>query len=615
MADFGKRIEVDKEATVYFYEVPAREVDALLLFGATHPNGGGFFCPPQRQTQDSLDFVLDDVNKRTGVVFWSRELLRLLDKDRSGGVLKVSLYRVGDEKVAALVTTSVPILASLPGDAKVYGGALGQFQGVSSGYWTLAIKVEPVPLVHQAAVLNPRSGEPIVAAVREALEDTEQREVLDHYREDLPFAAVFMPPPDGFSPDQLATTPVNQGRVVLAVEQALSARDQPLAADGLYSATAARGEHGEPVLLVRYRPRGQTPLLIETIDSAKQLVPAAFRKPLHSVAHLPLPPGGKIVAVATATDPSVGALNLDEIIGPLDNDLGPGEEGLRVGADVRTYGTEALGWYQSFHNYDENTWGIVLHDWNILCLGWELCETVRRVNSAIRLAEAVEFVRHVVLEHERFHALVDAASVIQELVVGGGRYRRYNSRVYRKALYTIGADEESLANYQAWKQATSFLPVLIADKSLHAPVLEFLETLFLDSPRGYKDFQKGADPLYWRRFANDLFTGGRPDPHRQAPLEGLLHGHPGVLVESRDVPVYITLLSSLGDALSSRRRPRHHSVAPGRRVIVRLLDGTKIISRFKQQNDSFCVLEDGRFPWKDVVMFTAYKKTLGSPAR
>lgn len=59
-----------------------------------------------------------------------------------------------------------------------------------------------------------------------------------------------------------------------------------------------------------------------------------------------------------------------------------------------------------------------------------------------------------------------------------------------------------------------------------------------------------------------------------------------------------------------RSKCNHHSCYPGKRVALKLRDGTTIVGRFAQRdrNRSGLTLEDGRyFPFKDVRIFRVLK--------
>jgi len=56
-----------------------------------------------------------------------------------------------------------------------------------------------------------------------------------------------------------------------------------------------------------------------------------------------------------------------------------------------------------------------------------------------------------------------------------------------------------------------------------------------------------------------------------------------------------------------RRMPNHRSVYLGKRVYVKLRDGTAMVSRFKEKNDRHLVLECGRYRWRDVAVFRIHK--------
>ncbi len=303
---------------------------------------------------------------------------------------------------------------------------------------------------------------------------------------------------------------------------------------------------GYGLLVKRNSQPGEDTLLQKWIDWSKATLPKVYRHPLLSKTRPP----------KTGDSPSSIEVSSQSIFNPLryvefEYDSTRAER--RINRAVRILGTEAFGWYQPFHLYDEDNWGIYLRDRPLLDLAYALRERLDSSGSP-RPNDAFELAARLVVEHELFHARLEFFALNQELTVGSAIYRPYDSNVYRKTVWSkSGALEEALANYVArecikalvnsWRTPRSW------NESGVIEAMSYIDEIFDASPPGYRDWRIGSDPLTWRKLASQVRFGRQKLEGHPAPMEAILKTLPGELLKLDQLHVRITTETSLCDRL------------------------------------------------------------------
>ena len=192
-----------------------------------------------------------------------------------------------------------------------------------------------------------------------------------------------------------------------------------MASDGVYDITLVPFEEGwhiqevgHPGLLVVYTPhppQEETILVEDLISCGRQIVPGAFREPLFRDTTPPGLLGVLGIPVPAALGAILTDLNLLESNDPIEN------AGARIQDAFTRWGTDALGWYQSCHEYDEGFWGIYLHLPSIGDLSRLLLGKLVESGCGGNLSDTFCVVSRLVYEHEQFHSRVDFLALGQEL--------------------------------------------------------------------------------------------------------------------------------------------------------------------------------------------------------
>jgi len=219
-------------------------------------------------------------------------------------------------------------------------------------------------------------------------------------------------------------------------------------------------------------------------------------------------------------------------------------EGELVARDIRTHGTDALAWHQGFHAHSERTWGIYFNapkiDGFVQGVYAAMASAGCWPNFGFLSMAIVEWIG----EHEWFHARVEAALTIAELMGGAARYLPYKKNVYRPLAATSDdCLEEALANYTAQESLlrgqnrwAELLP-----ESDRIAMAAALENEMNASPPGYRAWRRGQDVTSWRTLAWQLATasttaGSASEP---PPLEPMLLGPLPYDHQKTDVAWYV----------------------------------------------------------------------------
>ena len=118
--------------------------------------------------------------------------------------------------------------------------------------------------------------------------------------------------------------------------------------------------------------------------------------------------------------------------------------------DTKAYGFEAIAWFQPYHVWTEETWGIYFDARKLDDLALSFLDDFKsaRVHGSHSLAAPLAF--GLTYAHELFHARVEAALSWLEINALQPRHLRYKQRVYDALRETPDWLEEALANWSAW---------------------------------------------------------------------------------------------------------------------------------------------------------------------
>lgn len=225
-------------------------------------------------------------------------------------------------------------------------------------------------------------------------------------------------------------------------------------------------------------------------------------------------------------------------------------------AAIKTYGFEAIAWYQPFHTFTEDAWGIYF---DAAMLDEAVCALSEDLSDAgiVNLSDALasQLVFGMVYQHELFHAQVEAASSWLELTTGQARFRRYQDKVYRTTFEKPDCLEEALANWWSWSWFKTEAVLLRLSGALPASIpkdsLENIVESTLDmSPPGYDQWRIGHGRDAWRALATQIAAGKveLARPGIGLPIESMLKGPMLFNFQPDDIPMYF-----VGDGQVARR--------------------------------------------------------------
>jgi hypothetical protein len=236
------------------------------------------------------------------------------------------------------------------------------------------------------------------------------------------------------------------------------------------------------------------------------------------------------------------------------------------------YGFEAFAWFQPYHSWTEESWGIYINARKLDSFALSISEELRKqqVNGAHSLAAMLAF--GLTYSHELFHAKVEAALSWLEINTGQPRYLRYQKNVYNVLRETPNWLEEALANWSSWAWYQSDTTRSHIGKRINTfeGLDRVVETLLSLSPPGYRDWKIGAEQTTWRIFSTQMTTAKQkmPAPGIALPIESILTGPLPYEFLSTDIPLRFVESGVIADTLKAL--PATFNV-PGRREIEKAL--------------------------------------------
>jgi hypothetical protein len=325
-------------------------------------------------------------------------------------------------------------------------------------------------------------------------------------------------------------SPLIEGEEAFQVQEAVGGHGSTGSRDGEYEALRMKGVDGKPGLLVRsWTPPNDGVASFPELKAALEAeLPSAFRKPRSAT--LRPPKRGGVVTLDDTTFVDLDGIEEQggQALEIFLEDIGREEmdEQIKKAREaIKKTGTEALGWYQPFHIWDEEHWGIYLHlDW-LMALAWDM-----QWSGRLHSQRALYLLINQLVQHELFHAKTEAALTWLELGALKKKYLKYKNDVYENARGKEFWREEALANWEAMKW--------LKEDCKNREEIRIFEMLFELSPPGYSNWEDGDDVWTWRSFSTELVEGVPfdSDGKRPLPLEGLLRQMAGFELRPEDIP-------------------------------------------------------------------------------
>ena len=243
---------------------------------------------------------------------------------------------------------------------------------------------------------------------------------------------------------------------------------------------------------------------------------------------------------------------------PLQNLFDGGDRNKRIinlRGHLKEQGYEAIAWYQPYHIWTEETWGIYFDGAMLDDLALSFLEDFKTEKVAWSYSLAAFLAFGLIYAHELFHAKVEAALSWQELNAQQPKFLRYQKHVYQALRETPESLEEALANWSAWSWfKTAAVNELAATRANNSEGLErIVEAALSFSPPGYREWRLGKKMLTWRIFCNQLATGkpGIATTGKILPLESLLTGSLPYDFQSTDIPIRFVGSGIIADRLQT----------------------------------------------------------------
>lgn len=357
--------------------------------------------------------------------------------------------------------------------------------------------------------------------------------------------------------------------------KAIAESGWPTARDGTYVGVLSIPDGQQRLGLVTWEPYCGPPSYPEVRWTVQRRLPHALHKPRFTAKCPPKSDTGapslEDIRVVTGLDPG----GPDWIDGVDDLQLDQGNFRQRVDQirrDLNAHGFDVIAWFQPYHLWTEETWGIYFDAYKLDNLALSFLDDFKAQRIHGSHSDAARLAFGLTYAHEIFHARVEAALSWLEVNALQPRHLRYKQRVYNALRETPDWLEEALANFSAWDWFRSG-PVQALFSS-RMPTLDGLQRVVessLDlSPPGYRDWRAGHQAATWRTFATQLTTGSpkQTSPAIGLPLQSTLKGPLPYDFHAADIPLRFVGRGVIVDRLQSH--PATFNV-PARRELERAL--------------------------------------------
>lgn len=325
--------------------------------------------------------------------------------------------------------------------------------------------------------------------------------------------------------------------------------------DGEHHGQIFQGTSFKYAVLLTWQPRGLLPAYPEIRAALQCQLAKAFKNPRSSSVSPPEIPGEIEVLETSGSVESISHINDADINRLSDlriqnNDF---PERVKNGKSIlKEHGFEAIGWYQSHHIWDEDTWGIYLHAEKLEDMACMLHDELSKAGEHSQ-GLAVLLAVNLVYQHEFFHAKVDACLSWLELSSMQAKFLKYQSNVYHAMKGTDEWLEEALANWLSMAWLKIQLPQLKAQGLVRdIEAVKHVVSAVLDlSPIGYRNWRIGDKVEAWRNFSTELSSAKPIRKTKPLPIESMLTDPlPFEILES-DIPTLIVGKGIISDWLLS----------------------------------------------------------------
>lgn len=353
--------------------------------------------------------------------------------------------------------------------------------------------------------------------------------------------------------------------------RALSSCELTGSRDGTYTGLLPGRLHAGALGLVTWQPYEGPTSYPEIRASLNKRLPSAFLTPRQTDRGRP----EAIPLAASASEP-IANLSVEELERALAdlrlNDV-DSESAERFKDNQAKHGFEAIAWYQSHHMWSDDTWGIYFDSAKLDLVAQSTSASLRTGGHFAPHQFAALLAFGLVLEHEMFHARVDAAASWLEITTLRPRYRKYQSNVYQTAAGTSDWFEEAIANWCSWDWYKSDAVQDICSKMYRGSTqqLDRVVELSLDlSPPGYRDWRTAAKLAPWRILSSQLSSARALSVNTNfpLPLDGVLKGPFPFDLRTEDVPIRFVGEGTIAHRLLSHPANFH---VPKRSEVVRAL--------------------------------------------
>lgn len=323
--------------------------------------------------------------------------------------------------------------------------------------------------------------------------------------------------------------------------------------EGVLEGLIVLSAENEHQYIVSWQPYAGLPAYPEVRWTLQKRMPSVFIKPRYTKPSNPLinaSENGSAVAVLVSDNSSDW---LSDLSGLQANDENFSERVSRVRAGLSQQGFEAIAWYQPYHLWSEDSWGIYIDAAKLDDLALAVFSECRQQRARRNYDLCAQIAFGLIYHHEIFHARIEASLSWLEINAGRSKYRNYQKHVYQQLSGTDDWLEEALANWTSWQWSRQFLNQTNLTDSHDIQKLNNVVEATLDmSPAGYNNWRSGHQVASWRRLTTQMVKGvAIISPRRLLPLESILAESLPYDLKQSDIPMHFVGQGDITDRIQT----------------------------------------------------------------
>jgi len=329
--------------------------------------------------------------------------------------------------------------------------------------------------------------------------------------------------------------------------------DWSLPRAGQFEVCATKNAEWRKVLIMTWVPYDGLPAYPEVRWALQKRLLSAFQKPRRITSSRPSIVGTSNRLRNIQLDGDSGNDWYDELRDLQLDDANYTDRISTVKGDLNQSGFEAIAWYQPYHIWSEDTWGIYFDAAKLDDFALAIFDECRQQKARCNFDLCAQLAFGLIYNHEYFHARVEASLSWLELNALYPRQIKYKEDVYQRLSGTDDWLEEALANWASWRWSRAYLKKAQQFGAQDNEKLNCAIEAILDlSPAGYNNWRAGHQKASWRRLTTQMVSGEATIQEKKVlPLDSLLAESLPYDLRQSDIPLFFVGHGQIAGRLDS----------------------------------------------------------------